>query len=65
MNKRKDTTVAINADRKGLLQDAAVNITIETREQIKISTIVNYLIDNYLDEAEKDIKSERKAERKN
>ena len=60
MKKRKDTTIAINGERKELLQDAAVEITIETRETIKTSTIVQYLIDNYLSEAIKDLKSKRK-----
>lgn len=61
MKKRKDTTIAINKDRKELLQDAAVDITIETRETIKTSTIVQYLIDNYLSEAVKDLKNKRKG----
>lgn len=60
MKKRKDTTIAINGERKDILQDAAVEITIATRETIKTSTIVQYLIDNYLDEAVKDLKSKRK-----
>ena len=60
MTKRKDTTIAINGERKGLLQDAAVEITISTRETIKTSTIVQYLIDNYLKDAVKDLKNQRK-----
>lgn len=60
MKKRKDTTIAINGERKGLLQDAAVEITIATRETIKTSTIVQYLIDNYLSDAVKDLKNQRK-----
>lgn len=60
MKKRKDTTIAINGERKDVLQDAAVEITIATRETIKTSTIVQYLIDNYLDEAVKDLKNKRK-----
>jgi len=60
MKKRKDTTIAINGERKGLLQDAAVEITIATRETIKTSTIVQYLIDNYLNDAVKDLKNQRK-----
>lgn len=59
MKKRKDTTIAINGDRKEALQDAAVEITIATRETIKTSTIVQYLIDNYLSEAVKDLKGKR------
>lgn len=60
MKKRKDTTIAINGERKESLQDAAVEITIATRETIKTSTIVQYLIDNYLNEAVKDLKNKRK-----
>ena len=60
MKKRKDTTIAINGERKEALQEAAVEITIATRETIKPSTIVQYLIDNYLDEAVKDLKGKRK-----
>ncbi|MEC8225070.1 hypothetical protein L3Q70_08330 [Pseudoalteromonas sp. CF6-2] len=60
MKKRKDTTIAINGERKEALQEAAVEITIATRETIKPSTIVQYLIDNYLDEATKDLKGKRK-----
>ena len=60
MKKRKDTTIAINGERKEALQEAAVEITIATRETIKPSTIVQYLIDNYLVEATKDLKGKRK-----
>lgn len=60
MKKRKDTTIAINGERKEALQEAAVEITIATRETIKPSTIVQYLIDNYLDEATKDLKGKSK-----
>jgi hypothetical protein len=55
--KRKDTTVAINGDRKDALQDAAVDITIATRKPMKPSTIVQYLIDHYLTDAVKDLKA--------
>lgn len=56
---RTDTSVAINGERKEKLQDAAVEITISTRQMIKVSQIVQHLIDNYLDEAVKDIKAQR------
>lgn len=49
--KRQDTTIAINAERKNKLKDAVVDITIATKEPIKASYLVHYLIDNYLDEA--------------
>ncbi|TMN34199.1 hypothetical protein CWC03_17100 [Pseudoalteromonas sp. S2755] len=58
---RNDTSIAINGDRKKALQDAAVDITIATREPCKISAIVQHLIDNYLDEATRDLKAKRKG----
>ena len=54
---RQDTTIAINGQRKELLKDAVVEITIATKEPIKASTIVQYLIDNYLEDAKKDLKA--------
>jgi hypothetical protein len=59
MKRRNDTTVAINEERKILLQNAAVDITIATREPVKPSTIVQYLIDNYLKDAVKDLKHKK------
>jgi len=59
---RNDTTVAINSDRREKLQNAAVNITIATREPCKVSKVVQYLIDNYLDEAVKDLKGKKKID---
>jgi hypothetical protein len=56
---RQDTTIAINGARKEKLKDAVVDITIATKEPIKASTIVQYLIDQYLDEAVKDLKEKR------
>jgi hypothetical protein len=56
---RQDTTIAINGIRKEKLKDAVVDITVATREPIKASSIVQYLIDNYLDEAIKDLKAKR------
>lgn len=60
MTRRNDTTVAINGDRKTALQDAAVEITIATRKPVKPSVIVQYLIDNYLKDAVKDLKDKEK-----
>ena len=57
MAKRPDTSVSINNERKQRLQDAAVDITIATRKQVRMSEIVHYLIDNYLDDAKKDLKA--------
>jgi len=57
---RQDTTIAINGARKEKLKDAVVEITIATKEPIKASTIVQYLIDNYLEDAKKDLKAKLK-----
>jgi len=62
MKRRRDTTVAINGDRKKALDDAVVKLVIETKQQIKMSEIVHHLIDNYLDDAIADIKEKRKQE---
>jgi hypothetical protein len=52
---RQDTTIAINGDRKEKLKDAVVEYTIKTKEPIKSSVLVQYLIDNYLDDAISDL----------
>jgi hypothetical protein len=52
---RNDTTIAINGRRKEMLQDAAVKVTIAKQKPVKISEIVQHLIDNYLDDATKDM----------
>lgn len=57
---RQDTTIAINGNRKEKLKDAVVEIITATREPIKASTIVQYLIDNYLEDAIKDLKAKQK-----
>lgn len=61
---RNDTTIAINGERKGLLKDAVVDITIGTLEPIKPSALVHYLIDNYLDDAVNDIIEKKKKNKK-
>ena len=58
---RNDTTIAINGVRKEKLKDATVNIIIATKEPIKTSAIVHHLIDNYLDEAVKDLSNKKPA----
>jgi hypothetical protein len=58
--KRTDTTVAINGDRNIRLQKAAVDVTIANKEICKMSSIIQHLIDNYLDEAVKDLKNQLK-----
>jgi hypothetical protein len=56
MTQRKDTTVAINEERNERLKDAAIEITIQNREQIRPSEIVHYLIDNMLESAIEELK---------
>ena len=53
--RRRDTTVAISGNRKELLNDAVIKFVIDTREQIKMSEIVHYLIDEYLDDGLNDM----------
>lgn len=55
MNKRGDTTVRVNETRKLKLQRGAIKIGSETGQLLKISDIVNHLIDNYTDEALQDM----------
>jgi hypothetical protein len=54
-SRRNDTTVAISGKRKDDLNDSVVKFIIETRETIRMSEIVHYLIDEYLEEAIKDM----------
>lgn len=55
MAARKDTTIGINKERKEKLQSAAVKITIATERTITTSAIVQYMIDNYINDAVKDL----------
>lgn len=57
--KRQDTTIAINGERKDKLKDAVVEVTIATKEPIKQSAIVHYLIDNFLEDAVEELKSKK------
>ena len=65
MGKRSDTTVAIAGKRKDRLNDAVVKLVMVRKESVRISEIVHYLIDNYLDEAVRDLVSEEKRNQKN
>lgn len=60
MGKRNDTTVAIAGRRKERLNDAVVKLVMARKESVKISEIVHFLIDTYLDEAVKDMLAEEK-----
>ena len=53
--KRGDTTVRVNEQRKMKLQRGAIKIGNETGQLLKISDIVNHLIDNYSEEAIQDL----------
>lgn len=53
--KRGDTTVRVNEERKMKLQRGAIKIGNETGQLLKISDIVNHLIDNYSEEAIQDL----------
>ena len=52
----KPGQVRINPERKMKLEQAALEITIKTKTVTTYSDVVNYLIDNYLDDAKKDAK---------
>lgn len=60
MGKRNDTTVAIAGRRKERLNDAVVKLVMARKESVKMSEIVHFLIDTYLDEAMKDMLAEEK-----
>lgn len=62
--KRGDTTVRINEDRKLELKRRVLEIGNKTGEILKPSEIVNHLIDNYLDEAVKDLISREELKKK-
>lgn len=55
MARRNDTTVAIANERKERLNNAVVKLLMERKESVKLSEIVHFLIDEYLDEAVKDM----------
>jgi len=57
--KRADTTVAINGKRNIRLQKAALDVSIAKQQIFKMSEVVHYLIDNYLEDAVKDLKSKK------
>jgi len=57
--KRADTTVAINGERNTRLQKAALDVSIAKQQIFKMSEVVQYLIDNYLEDAVKDLKNQK------
>lgn len=54
-NERRDTSIRVNEIRRIKLEKTAIEISYKTGRQVRMSDIVNYLIDNYLIEAKKDI----------
>lgn len=60
MTKRTDTTVRVNELRRIKLEKGAIEITVTTGQITKISDVVNYLLDNYLQDAIKDMKAKKK-----
>lgn len=61
-NKRKDTTIAINAERRELLEKSVIKVIIETHQQLKMSELVHHLIDEYLEDGVNDIIQQRKKD---
>ncbi|WP_208181186.1 hypothetical protein [Shewanella algae] len=59
--RRGDTSVRVNEQRKLKLERAAIDLSYETRQQVRMADIVNYLIDNYMRDAVKDIKGKLKS----
>ena len=62
--KRGDTTVRINENRTLELKRRVLEIGNKTGELLKPSEIVNHLIDNYLDDAVKDLISKEELKKK-
>ena len=61
MARRNDTTVAIAGERKERLNNAVVKLVMERKESVKLSEIVHFLIDEYLEEALKDMLAREKV----
>lgn len=55
MSKRNDTTIGISGTRRDKLNEAIVKLVIAKQEPVRMSEIVHFLIDNYLEEAVKDL----------
>lgn len=62
--KRGDTTVRLSEERKLEIKMKIIEIGSKTGEIVKTSDITNHLIDNYLDDAIKDIISNIQMEKK-
>lgn len=62
--KRGDTTVRINEDRKLEIKRKILEIGNKTGDIPRSSEIISYLIDNYLDDAVKDMISKKMSDKK-
>ena len=62
MAERTDTSIRINGDRKIKLERTAVDLTTLTKKIVKMSDVVNYMIDNYLQDAKKDMQAKSNKE---
>lgn len=55
MAERKDTSFRVSELRRIKLEKIAIEVSMKTGKITKISDIINYLLDNYADEAKKDL----------
>ena len=62
--KRSDTTVRVSEERKLEIKRKIIEIGSKTGEILNVTDITNHLIDNYLDDAVKDIISDIEIEKK-
>lgn len=56
---RRDTSVRLNEARRNKVEKIAIELSYETGRIIKMSNIINHLIDNYIKDAKRDIKEKR------
>ncbi len=59
--KERRTTMAVTLERKQILQQAVLDIAKKSGEVIKWTDVVNYMIDEYTEEATKDFIERIKA----
>ncbi len=54
---KKYTSLRVSEEKKMKLERAAIEISYSTGKQIKWTDVANYLFDEYLNEAKKDMKA--------
>lgn len=59
-NAKKYTSLRVAEERKMKLERAAIDVSYATGKSIKWTDLANYLFDEYLDEAKKDMKEATK-----